>query len=288
MAARNTGPKATGWVLGTVALVAAMGAGSWFLGIGPVLDEAAQAQAQAESVEQANDLQQIKIDRLAKQFEELPAMRAELASLQVQVPTDAQLSAYLRDLERIAAERSVTITAFQSEVGAALPAVVPVTPVAPPAEAATTDATAAAESGTTGEAASEQAPATTEPAPAPTTAEPVPVPAPPGFVAIPVGFSALGSYENVVAFLDAAQTGTSRLFLVASFVGQAQTEVAESGGRPATVPGDLEMAIAGYVYVLQDTTTPAAAPGEGEAAPTPLPGAVPGKNPLIPVGGTAG
>ncbi|MDT0164773.1 hypothetical protein Q9R32_04295 [Actinotalea sp. AC32] len=280
MAARNTGPKATGWVLGTVALVAAMGAGSWFLGIGPVLDEAGQAQAQAESVEQANDLQRIKIDRLTKQFEELPAMRAELASLQVQVPTDALLSAYLRDLERIAAERSVTITAFQSEVGAALPAVSPVTPVAPaPAPGAGSDGTAPAESGTAAEA-----PAS-EPAPA---AEPVPIPAPPGFVAIPVGFSALGSYENVVAFLEAAQTGTSRLFLVTSFVGQAQDEAPEGTGRPATVPGDLEMAITGFVYVLQDTTTPVTAPAEEAPAPAPLPGAVPGKNPLIPVGGTAG
>ena len=94
----------------------------------------------------------------------------------------------------------------------------------------------------------------------------------------------IGSYDNTLAFLSDLQTATPRLFLVSGFSATGQQDAAASGGKPKTSVGDQQLVITGFLYVLPDTNA-AAAPA---ATPTPtpaLPGAVPGKNPLTPVGG---
>ncbi|EYR64453.1 hypothetical protein N866_10845 [Actinotalea ferrariae CF5-4] len=258
-------------MLGTIAFATALGAGSYFLAIAPVLDETSQARTQAESVEQANDLQRTKIARLKTQFAELDTYKAELAALQVQIPTEADLSGYFRQLQDIATARQVTLLGLATQSGQA---VVPVAAV-PGTASATVEPPEPAEP---------SEPDTSPDAPAsPAPAEPEAPTAPAGFVAIPVAITALGTYEDVVAFLADAQAATPRLMLVIDFVGTAQPAADASAGRPATVVGDLELTVNGYLYVLQDPAAPA--PVE-PAEPLPLPAPVPGKNPLIPVVGT--
>lgn len=266
MAARTKTPRATGWVLGTVVIAAALGAGSYFLAIGPVLDETDQARTQTESVVQANDIQRAKIARLKAQFAELDTYKAELAALRIQIPTDGDLSGYFRQLEDIASARDVTLVGLTAENAQT---VVPVIPAGAAAPAPAPEPEPAAPDASPDEAA-EEAPA-----------GPVAPTVPDGFVAIPVSITALGTYDAVLAFLADAQEATPRLLLVGDFVGTAQAESDASGGRPATAVGDLELTVNGYIYVLQDLNAPAP---EEPAEPAPLPGAVRGKNPLIPVG----
>ena len=107
---------------------------------------------------------------------------------------------------------------------------------------------------------------------------------PTGFTAIPISITALGTYDNTLAFLNDLQNSTQRLFLVTGFTSTSQDQADASSGKPATAPGDQELIITGYAYALPDglavpeTVDPA-------AAPPVLPGAVPGKNPLLPVPG---
>lgn len=287
MAARTASPKVTGWVLGTVLLGIVLAAAAWLLAISPVLERADAARMEASTIRDSNELLQVKIDRLKEQFADIEEYRAELAALRTQVPTEAQLAEYLREVDTIAAANGVTVTAITTTLGqlVELPQTAPVAPPADPA--APTDGTAGTEGTQTADGAG--TPTGTDGTGTPPgdgTPPPPPAPlVPEGFVAIPLGFSVVGPYENVVAFLEQMQTGTQRLFLVTGFQGDAQEDVQGSGGRPTTAVGDIELYVGGLAYVL---TEPAAAAELVDAEETPapvLPGAVPGKNPLIPVGG---
>lgn len=277
MATPVKSPKATGWVLGTVFVALLLSAGAWFLAISPLLDRAAEANEQAAGIEASNELLQVRIDRLKEQFADLDDYKAELAGLRAQIPTDAQLAAYLREVSTIAEASTVTITA----VGASNPQVV-VLPV--PVAAATPPESPEATGGMTPETPAES-PAPTDgvvPEP-PAPAGPV---APEGFVSIPITVTAVGTYDNILIFVNQLQNSTQRLFLITSFVGTGQQDVEESGGRPATAVGDLEVAISGFAYVLQEPAATAVPVTVDPAAPpATLPPAVPGKNPLVPAGG---
>lgn len=281
--------KATGWVAGAVFLALLMAGGAWLLAISPVRDQASTARTEAQSIRDSNELLRTKIDRLRAQFEDIDEYKADLQAMRLQIPTEALLSEYLRDVDELAVANGVTVTILNSDVGQSL---VPVT--------AEPEATAEAE---------EPAEATDDTAadPADPAAEPAAEPEPPapavleGFVGIPISVTVVGPYEQVVAFVAAIQSGTDRLFLVVTFNGTAQKDQEASGGRPATAVGDLELTVSGVIYVLQSDYVlsfgDAEEPEEPEdpedpAEPEepvlpPLPRAVPGKNPLIPVGAPA-
>jgi hypothetical protein len=106
---------------------------------------------------------------------------------------------------------------------------------------------------------------------------------PAGLTAIPITITVVGTYDNTQAFLYDLQNATPRVFLVSGFTGTSQKETAASAGRPAMNLGDQELVISGFTYVLPDLTTPV--PVDPGVAPAPLPGVVPGKNPLVPVDG---
>ena len=271
MATRPAPPKAAGWILGTIVLALLLGVGSWFLAISPVMTETAETQEQATSTRDSNTILRSKIARLAEEFTHLDEYKAELAALQTQIPTDAQMAEYLRQVQTLATARGVTITGTTAELGQTVIPAVTLEQAAAAAEAAAAPAPAA---GAEGDKAADAA--TTEAEKEPAT--------PPGFVAIPLSVTVLGSYENVVAFVGDLQNSTARLFLVTSFVGTAQDEAEAAGGRPATAVGDVEIVVTGYTYVLK-TLLPAAPVSAVEVAPAPLPVPPPGRNPLVPVGG---
>ncbi|HEY3438349.1 MAG TPA: hypothetical protein VGK35_11750 [Actinotalea sp.] len=282
MATRPTAPRATGWILGTIVVALLLGIGSWFLAISPVMTATAEAQDQASTTRDANTLLRTKIAHLKEQFTHLDEYKAELAGLQTQIPTAAQVSAYLREVQALATARSVLITGTTSELGQT---VVPAEPVvaAPATDASKPDVTAGVSSTPS------PSPSAGATAGAGTTAGSAGAKAaasavPDGFVAIPMSITVLGTYENVVAFVGDLQNSTARLMLVTGFTGTAQDEAEASGGRPATAVGDLELVVTGYTYVLADPLATPTIPAV-TVAPAPLPAPVPGKNPLIPVGG---
>ena len=257
--------KRSTWITGTVFLALASCAAAWFLVLSPMFESASGSRAEAASTRQQNQALEAKIIQLKVDFAKLPEYKAQLATIRGQIPTDAALSAYLRELDGIATARSVVITAVSPATPVSF---VPVTPVALAAPAAT-GATAT--------------PAATSPAPAaPAATAPVVTGAsvPTGFASIPFSISVVGTYENTLKFLDDLQNKTARLLLVSGLVGTSQDVTAASGGRPATALGDLELVITGFAYVLPD---PAAVPAAVDT--TTLPAVVAGKNPLIPVGG---
>ena len=125
------------------------------------------------------------------------------------------------------------------------------------------------------------APETVEPAPTPETT------AGSGLFAIPLGIQVVGTYPNVIAFLEGVQTQVGRVFLVTTLDAVAQDAQESQGGRPATAPGDVELTINGFLYEYLDPTpvvTDGSEPTEEPAEPAPLPTSE--RNPFASVAGS--
>ncbi|ROS30688.1 hypothetical protein [Cellulomonas sp. PhB150] len=269
------GAKKNTWIAGTAFLAIVLLAMTWFLLVAPVRAQAAETRAQTATTVVANDALQLKLDKLKADFANLDEYKADLKTLQKQIPTTAELSSYLLQLDAVAEKNEVTLINVTTQ----------------PGQAVMFDATAAAPAA--GQAASTEVQPSAAPSPSPsasagaapgaTTAPKAPT-APAGFSAIPVTFTAVGTYEDVLAFLDGAQH-TKRLLLVQSFAGTGQNKTEANGGVPATEVGDLELLVGGYLWVLPDATAVAAEDAEeGEDAPK-LPKPDADANPLVPVEG---
>jgi Tfp pilus assembly protein PilO len=226
--------KSSTWILGAVLLGLVVIALSWFVLASPVLDEAAIAQEDAEAAELRNGQLRVQNAALKEEFERLPELEAELAALQVHVPTTPLITEYNLTLGQLAQGRGVTILTV--ETGPAVE-VMPVAPVDGAAEVI------------------------------PTAADGVS-----GLYAIPLTIGALGTYDNTTLLLDDLQQANPRLLSVTGLTIEGQDEAEASGGRPATARGDAEQTITGYLYVLSPDATvtvdaPADDPAAAEAAP---------------------
>lgn len=270
-----SGSKTASWITGTVLLALVLVAGGWFLLIGPVFATAGETRLQAQSVRDSNEALAQRITQLAKQFENLDQYKAELAALRAQVPTTAQQSEYLRELQTIADANGVTLTTVSPSTPSAFTLVGQV--AAAPAEDAEMSGAGVSNEG--GEASTDTA---TDPAAQPAAPAGPAVPA--GMATVQLSLTAVGTYDGVLAFVNALQTGTTRLFLLTDVQATSQQDTEAGAGRPATAVGDLEVQLTGMVFVLPDSTTPVA-PADPEAPVPALPGAVPGKNPMVPFGG---
>ncbi|WP_182111185.1 MULTISPECIES: hypothetical protein [unclassified Actinotalea] len=242
------GSKARNWILGAAFIAVLVLAGSWFLVTQPKLDEADETRMSVEDELARQDLLRAQLTTLRGQFEQIDTLRAELASLQTQVPAEAELSGYLRDLQSLAEAHGVTLISVNPGTPTT---VLEPAPVAPPAPESVADAPA--EDGT----------ATTDVLPPAPTSR---------LVQLPIAMTVVGPHDGALAFLEAVQTGTSRLYLVTTFTSTSQQQMEASGGRPATGRGDLEINIDGFAYVLPADPTTVVPPADGqEAAPAPLP-----------------
>jgi Tfp pilus assembly protein PilO len=261
--------KTSTWVAGTVFIALLIMVGSWFLLVSPVLTTAAETLTTAQGVEADNDAARSRIQTLKAQFETLDQSKAELAALQVQVPTTADISDYLRQVDAKAAEHGVSLTAVSPSTPELFASPVPpavATVTEPETTEGADDAGAAADATTT-----------VDPAVAAAAAAAAAVPA--GLIDVPISMTVVGSYANVLAWVDAVQQQTDRLLLVTTVTGTGQDEAAAGGGKPATAPGDVELVVSGYLYVLpDDSSIPVVTPEELAAT---LPGADPNRNPLL-------
>lgn len=261
------GAKKSTWIGGTVFVALVIVAAAYLLAISPMLTQASESRAEAESTRQQNEILQMKVAKLAADFEKLDVYKGELASLRVQIPSTAELSNLLRQIDAVAVSHGVTVTAIS-----------PGTPeaVAEPPASVATDTPA-----DTGAPASDPG---NETAGTEQTSEVVQAVSSllSGFVALPVSITAVGTYDNVLSFIGDLQGATPRLFLVSGLTGAGQKQSDEGSGRPATEVGDLEVTISGYAFTLLD---PYVAPSEVVDPAPALPGVVVGKNPLIPFGG---
>jgi Tfp pilus assembly protein PilO len=219
-----------------------------------VLDRAAQSRADAEQTRSQNVIQAQRLATLEKQFEELPAYRAELDAIRGRIPTDDGVRELLRQIDAEATGAGLVVLTvapgLPEEFFPAVPdAAGPPAPAEPtePAEGATTEES---------EDAAEAAPVA-----------PAGPPVVDGMVAIPVQITVVGGYDRTVDFVTRLQERLPRLFVVTSLDLKGQ-EASEGGeGRPPTAEGDVETVIQGYVYTLTETTTVAAPADPAAEAP---------------------
>lgn len=207
----------------------------WFFGVSPILDQMAAVNAQTLGFQQNNAASGQRLATLKKQFENIAPLEKKLEKLQESIPTDADIAAFLAEINALCAANGVSLTSLT--VNDALEYVAPGAVVPPPADpGATPDPSA-----------------TSDPT-APVTPSPSS-----GLIAIPVRVSVAGPYGQVMAFTGALQTG-KRLLLITSLT---------VGLNNSTYTGT----VAGNIYALPlppgvvlPTPTPSPTP-----TPTPTP-----------------
>lgn len=238
------------WVIGTAVLSVLLVVAAYFLLIGPKRAEAAEFRQQTEDTQASNAQLESRIEQLKAQFAELPQRQAELAAIKQAMPEEAALPTLVRDLDSMASGAGVTLmTLAPGEPVAVTPPA-----AAAPAPAATEEASADAEGST-------PAPAATA---APAAADLL--------VSVPVSVTIVGDFYESELFLKALQAEMPRAFLVQSLTVQAEKEGDASGGKPATVNGDVTMTITGSVFVLKPADTvsaPTTATPQPSATATP-------------------
>jgi hypothetical protein len=272
MSQAKSGPWVAGTVFGAIVILLA----AWFLGISPTLASAQDTASQAQAQRDQNALLQVKIASLKKQFADLDKYKAELAGLQLQIPTGLKLADYKRQLNAIALAHSVTIVSIDVSPSLA------VVPAVPAGSAPAPDPSATPDPAATTDPATSDGTSTDGTATGPTGPKPIP-----GFVQVPISLEIMATWANGVAFLQDLQAVTPRLFLVTGITGTSQA-VAEAGaGRPATALGDLDLIVTGSAFVLTPSA-PAVVPPTDPAAKPPVLPVPPGgnhpKNPLVPIG----
>ena len=148
--------QAASWIAGTVIVSLLLAVATWFLVISPKQDDIDAIKLETTNVNSQNELTEMRIAVLQKQFERLDEYKAELAAIQVQIPTTAQLAEYTKEAAAIAETNQVTLMNWSP--GTPL-TVVPVVSLD-------------------------------------TAAPAVPLPEVPGFVAVPVTMKIIGTYQN--------------------------------------------------------------------------------------------
>jgi Tfp pilus assembly protein PilO len=229
---------------GIVVLILVVGALGWLLGVSPILDQTASAQAQRDSISAANTVTKGRIALLQAQYSKLDELQSKLDGLRTSIPEDASIPSFLAEINDLCLKNGVTLTSLT--INDALVYVAPVIgPTAAPTPAPSSS------SGTT----------------EPTTPA---VPTSPGsqLVDIPVIVVVTGPYSGVMSFSDALQAGT-RLFLVSSFAltkGTAQGFSGELTGSVYALPLP-----AGQSSKPKPTSTPTPTPTPTVTSETPTP-----------------
>lgn len=213
------------WLVGAILVIVLVVSAGFTLGISPKLDELSASRATRTAALAQNEVYELQLAALQREFDGLETVQDELAVLREAIPEGAALPAFVGQLDAIAGRTSVTLTEFSS--ADALP-YAPVVPDATVPDATVPDVTP----DTTAPGAADAAAAT--PSALVTTDN---------FVAIPVTISVTGSFDAVLQFLDGLQNG-QRLMTVTSF---------SSGTPSADAPDRVTGQIAGIVYVLLNT-----------------------------------
>ena len=243
------------WVGGTAFLSVLLLAAAWFLLVEPVVARAADDTASTLVQQDQNDLLEMEIARLEEQFTHLAEYQAELDALRLQMPVTGDGASISRELQSLADGAGVTIIDVNPSVPQQFVSSAPVAEVAP------TEAETPVENG---EAGTEAATADTSVPAADGTV--------PGFYTVPITLSSLGTYDASVAFLRSVQEDASRLYLISSIQATTQQAAGAAGGRPATSPGDIELVMTGYAFVLVDNAAAPVDPTVVAVVTLPVPG----------------
>ncbi|GEK80994.1 hypothetical protein [Agrococcus baldri] len=222
------------WALGAAIVAIAVLAGAWFGTVSPDLDAAASADSERSNVEMQNSIHETRLaglEEAASRMGEFAAVRDELAQ---GIPAEAEYSAFLRELQRLASQTGVQLQGLTTGEAMLYASPVEAAPEAPAAEDPAAEG--AAEDGGTDETAQADAASTSE-TPADTAGAPGEIPAPVPYVdpqinadnlaAIPVTITAEGEESSLLDFLRRVQTGARLISLgTVSVVEATETEPA--------------------------------------------------------------
>lgn len=246
--------KNSTWIAGAAAGAVVLVAGTWFLGVSPILDETAAVHERREAAVTENVSLETRLTELSATSAKLPELKQELADLQVGIPSTELVDDFLRRLDELQATHQIAAVSIAVNDPVAVVDNQGVTSLgevqadAASASAEPTEGATASTEPTDGANSTASTDATTDDAAvaAPTTA------GPDGFIAVPVTITLLGGFPNSLLFLSDLQSADQRLFLVTGVHGDGQGEAEAADGRPATSVGDVELEITGNLYVLQD------------------------------------
>lgn len=206
------------WVIGSIVVMVVTVAGGWLIGIAPQLAEVASANRDRVAVMSANSRNEILLAKLKRDYENIDALKNQVSTLHESVPTTADVSSFVTELNSLAIARKVTLKSINvSDARAYTPS----------------NQSTAAKTSTSG------SPQTN---PKITTAN---------FVTIPVTIGVAGDYSKVLDFVNDVQLGR-RLFLVSTFSSMGATNSKGIKGSPTTSGGSqrVDSTIAGFMYVL--------------------------------------
>ncbi|MGC4174061.1 hypothetical protein [Demequina sp.] len=230
-------------------------AASWFLLISPVLASASEASEQAVQQEDANENTQVQVNKLKKQYAEMPQYEAQLTELQVQIPPTQMYAELQRMFADVAAKRNVVITSLEFGTATMLEQ----QKVAEDDAATEEDPTAEEEPATEEDPAAEQPAAGDDGNSANANKSEL--------YSIPVTLTIEGKYDDVLSALNDLQTGANRIVLVTGVELAPSTEPdAEEGTTTATFTSET--------FVLTGTGLTEETPVEGEtdgSSPSPSP-----------------
>lgn len=206
------------WVIGAVLVMVVTMAGGWLIGVAPQLTTVASAHGDRATVIAANNRNAIFLAKLKRDYENIDALKNQVSTLQESVPTAADVSSFVTELNSLANARKVTLKSITvSDAKAYIP---------------TTQA-AAAKNTTSGSPQTNPKITSTN------------------FVTIPVTIGVTGDYGKVLDFVNDVQLGR-RLFLVSTLSSTGATDSKGAKGSPTTSGGSqrVDSTITGYMYVL--------------------------------------
>ncbi len=252
--------RSAGWIGGTAVLIIAILAATYMFLYSPRSEQVDETLALADEARSRNDLLEIQVADLSAKARNMDQYLDQLAEIETQMPSTADIDAITLMLRQDAEARGLTVKEVAPSPPAFVAAPTEPAPAAPApgtdtGAAPTDDGTAVDQAQDTAEQAEDAAQAQNDPNQQP--AEPQQPAVDPaaisGLVAIPVRVTAVGTYENALAYLDYMQNHDGRLFMVGEVQATRQATQPETPDIPALNDGDLELVISGYVYVLLDT-----------------------------------
>jgi len=204
------------WVLGATLSIVVIVAAGWFIGISPQLAVAASTNSERNSVMAANARNEILLAKLKHDYQNIDALKSEVSTLQESVPTSADISSFVTELNTLANARKVTLKSITVSDAK------PYTPAIQETKAGT--------------------------ASAPQTNPQI---TSKNFVIIPVQIGITGDYGKVLDFVNDVQQG-QRLFLVSALSSMGATNAKGIKGSPTITGGSqkVDSSITGFIYVL--------------------------------------
>lgn len=207
------------WIIGAAVAMLVIVGGGWMVGIAPQLAVASSANSDRANVIAANAKNQLLLAKLKRDYQNIDALKNHVSTLRDSVPSNADISAFVTELNTLATSRKVTLKSITVSEAKAYTAATQV-----PSTAGGKTAT---------------------------SFQTNPLITSKNFAIIPVQISVTGDYATVLDFVNDVQMG-QRLFLVSVLTSAGTTD---SKGAKATSNSSggsqkVDASIGGSIYVL--------------------------------------